>query len=347
MRYLTALVFLLLLACSAEQTRKPARESVVTVKAVALKPVEVTLHYETKGTFRALKEARLAPEVAGVVVKLYKLEGERARRNEPILKVRDDELRYRYEELKARLAELLENYRYQQAVVKRRKLLYEKELIAREEYERELTRLRALKRQIKALKASLRSLETQLRKTVLRAPFDGIVAQRFVSVGDYASPQKEAVRFLSLKPLRFRFSVPQVYQESVKELKTLRVEVEGVGSFTGRTVYVSPFADESKTVWVELELPNDDERLKPGYYGTVKVPLKRVKAFRVPERALVLLGNRKAVWVVKNGTARARPVKVLKVENGYAFITGELKEGELVVVDGVSALKEGVKVRLE
>jgi len=340
-------LLLLLFSCSPQKKEERATERAVPVSVMPAKAVKVELFYETKGSFKSPKDVRLRPEVSGLVKHIYKREGEHAKKGEPLLKVRDDELRAKVEELKAKLSEALANYEYQKGVVERRKLLYEKELIAREEYERELSKLRALRRQIKALKAALKSAEVQLRKTLLRAPFDGLVADRFVSVGDYVSPQRDAFRYLSLKPIRFSFTLPQEMEGILKEGDEVEVKAEGFGTFKGKVVYLSPFLDESKTYRVELELPNEKGLLKPGAFGVARVPAGETVAFKVPERALVLLGNRKAVWVVEGGRARARKVKVIKVEGGFAFVKGELKEGDLVVVENASALREGVKVKVE
>ncbi len=340
------LILLFLFSCRGEPPKETRKEKVLEVSTVPVLRERVSLVYETKGFFESPRDVILKPEVSGTVAELFVKEGSFVEAGEPLLKIDDRELRAQFRELKAKLEEVSLNYSYQLEVVRSRKELYQKELIAREEFRRELTRLKALKKQMDSLRASLKSVQVKLEKTLLRAPFSGFVAERFVSEGDLVGPQTSTFRLISLRPLYFTFRIPQEVSLYVKKGKEVVIEVPALGEYRGSIFFVSPYADETRQVKVKALVENEKGDLKAGMYGVVRLKTKEVQAFKVPERSVVLSGNRKVVWVVSNGRVESREVRILREEKGFLFVEGNLKEGERIVLDNAYALREGMRVKV-
>jgi len=339
-------VLLLLISCSREKVEKKSEKRLITVSVIVLKKEKISLEYRVKGFFETPKDVVLRPEVSGLVKEVFVKEGEFVKKGHPLLKVDDRELKAQLRELRAKLEEAKINYEYQKDLVNRRKKLLEKELIAREQYKAELSKLKALEKQIESLEASLKLVSIRLGKTTLRAPFEGYIAERYVSEGDYVTPQSQTFRLISLNPLYFTFKIPQEHVNYVTKGENVRVEVPQVGTVEGKVFYISPYADSTRQILVKAYVSNENNTLKPGMYGIAKIETKKVEAFRVPERAVVLSGNRKVVWVLKGEEVRAKEVSILKEEGGYLYVKGNLREGEKVVVDNAYALREGMKVRV-
>jgi membrane fusion protein (multidrug efflux system) len=211
------------------------------------------------------------------------------------------------------------------------------------EYENTLRQLQAQLSQAKV------NYENQLMvsKTVLRAPFSGYIAQRFVSVGDYLTPQSQTFRLVSLNPIRMVFQIPQELIAFGKVGKMVDLEVEGVGTLKGKVVFVSPTADQSRLLTLKALVDNRENLIKPGMYALVKLPTQKVSAFVVPERAVVLRGTKKIVWKVEEQKVMPVEVQVLKQEGGKAYIKADLKDGDQIALDNAFLLREGVAVEIK
>ncbi len=339
-----ALVFLLfftLFSCTGEEKVEGKRgERVFEVRTVTAKFGEHYIKYRTSGFFEAVHSLVLKPEVSGRVVRLFVEEGDRVRRGEPLLKIEDSTYRKAYEEALANLRRARSELENQRAVYERRKTLYEKELISREEYEESKTRLSVLEAEVSSLKALLERKRIDLERTLLKSPIDGFVLRRLVEVGDYVSPQTGTYELVSSSPVRFVFRVPQEVARTLKVGK--EVNVEGMKL---KVSYISPSADENRLFTIKALYQNREGKVKPGSYGEVSFDYLKVRAVSVPEQALQLSERESFLWVVRNSRAVKVPVEVLSHQEGRVLVRGDLKKGDRIVVEGFMFLYEGAKVR--
>ena len=137
----------------------------------------------------------------------------------------------------------------------------------------ELNRLDAERRMAEA---RYRTAKSQYDRTVLRAPFAGSVDIRFLDLGDYASPMAPFVRFLDLAEIRVEVPVPEVYlgKVSVGDAADVFADPYPGRAFAGEVTFVSREVDrDTRTVTVEVSVPNEDGALGPGM--TLRVRLVR------------------------------------------------------------------------
>ncbi|GAB6065507.1 efflux RND transporter periplasmic adaptor subunit [Aquifex pyrophilus] len=336
------LFLLLLISCKTETKKTEKGERVVKVSLweVREENVDITLPY--KGFVSAQRDIKLFSEVSGKIVKLLKLEGERVKKGEALAVIDTSAIRKEIERIKESIRELEESYKLQRKITERRKRLYERELISLEDYERAQTKLNEIKHKIEALKRELEAKKILYRKHFIKAPFKGIIGERYVNVGDYVSPQKPLFRIISYEPLEFVFKMPEG-KASLRKGQELEVEIEG-RLIKGFISYISPHLDENRLLTVKLRI---NEKVSPGTFGYAYVPLKSLKAFKVPEDAVILRGSEKVVWKVEG--VRAYPVKVeiVKGVEGYLYVLGDLKEGDKIVVENANLLREGARVSVK
>ena len=342
---LILLLALLILSCSQEKFEKNESEKPVYVKTQKVYKEKIKIYYTTIGYIEAENEVEIRPEVSGIVRKIYAEEGKKVKKGEKLLKIDDRTFVESLKELKAQLRKALAEYENQKKVVKRREFLFKKNLISKEEYDIALTRLKVLEEEINSLKARIREIELNISKTMLRAPFEGYISKRYVNEGDYVSPQTKVFKIVSLNPLRVVFKVPQEIEKNLKLGMKVKFEVEGKGSFFGKIFYISPEADKERMIMVKARFKNSKETLKPNMYALVEVPIKEDFVFKVPERSVALAGNKKIVWKIKKGVARSVEVKILKKEDGFLYVKGDLQNGDKIAVENVYLLRDGVKVR--
>jgi len=334
-------IFLSIISCGKEEKFKVKKEKVIEVSILEVKSEKVVISTHFKGTFRARKDVVLVSQEPGIVVELYKFEGDTVKKGDILAKVDTSVIEKNIEKLKEQFRELKEEYLLQRKIVERRKELFERELIAKEDYERELVKLKTLKARLEALERELDKQRTIYERYYIRAPFNGEIAERYVSEGDYVSPQQKVFRIVATNPLEFVFKMPQKYVSSVEKGKNVKILVEGVGNIEGEVFYISPAADDNTQITVKVLISNKNRRVKPGMYGIVEFPLKKVKAFKVPENSVALMGNKKILWKISGGIASPVQVKVIKSSKGFLYVVGDLKDGDKIAIDNIHLLREG------
>ena len=155
------------------------------------------------GEIEALQSIELRPEVEGRLVDILVREGREVGVGQPLFKVDDAEL-------KARVAQLEAERDLAEQTLARTRELIEQNLSSEEVLDQALASARAAQ-------AALDLQELRLRRTVVRAPFTGLVGERYVSVGDYVNSQTRLVSLQTVDPQRAAFRVPERYAQRLKE----------------------------------------------------------------------------------------------------------------------------------
>ncbi|SNZ12986.1 efflux RND transporter periplasmic adaptor subunit [Hydrogenobacter hydrogenophilus] len=347
-RWFLLIALFLLGSCSREEkVQGQKKEESIPISIYYVKPQEIEVFYTTNGYFEGIRDVILRPEVSGRVLELLVDEGSFVKKGQPLLRIDPTDYQNALNQIKANLMQAKANYENQKAIYERRKFLYEQNLIAREEFENASTQLKVYQDQISAIEAQLRNAQTQLYRTVLRAPFSGYIAQKFINVGDYITPQSQAFRIVTLDPIKVVFQVPQEIISSVKMGSEVYLDVEGIGSYKGKVIFLSPSADANRLITVKALVKNQDGKIKPNMYAKVKIPTSSTVAFKVPEMAVVLIGNEKAVWKVEGNRVSPVKVQILKQEEGFVYVKGDLKEGDQVAVENAYLLNQTSKVKVK
>ncbi len=342
-RSVLALLILILTSCGEGERKEVPKERVFEVRTVEAKITVYPIYYTTSGYLEAVYRVEVRPEVSGRVVEVVAEEGEKVKEGDILFRVDDEVYRKAYEEVLWSLREAERDLENLRAVYERRRKLFEKELISKEEFEEVKTRWETLKAKVERLKASLEMRKIDLERTVVRSPIEGIVVSRNVSPGDYVTPQTRAYDLVRISPLRFVFRVPQEVVGKLMEGKQVILRVGGK-EVRAKVVYVSPTADETRMFTVKAEVENRNGTLKPNMYGEVSFEVESMEVFLVPEQAVRISQRQNFLWVVRDSRAVKVPVKVVAHREGMSAVVGEIEEGERIVVEGFMFLYEGAKV---
>jgi RND family efflux transporter MFP subunit len=183
---------------------------------------------------------------------------------------------------------------------------------------------------------------------VVRAPFDGLVADRWVDEGEYVAPSMRVVTLLDVATLRLKLYVPEAAALAVKEGQdvSFTVSSDPGKTFAGRVRYVGPqLHAASRELVVEAVVENAERTLKPGGFATALLALGERQAVAVPASALRKVGTSTRLFVVQGGKLEDR---VLEVQDGAAdgaaaFVLSGVAAGERVVVKPNDELKDGLR----
>ncbi|WP_437985249.1 efflux RND transporter periplasmic adaptor subunit [Sorangium sp. So ce117] len=209
---------------------------------------------------------------------------------------------------------------------------------------------------IRATVAALTSAQAQaglaskaVSDTTVRAPFDGAIAEKRISVGEYASPGRVVAVVVRDNPLRLRIDVPEADIAHIEVGKPVSVSVAsfpdrlfpGVVKRIGASLKAS-----SRTLPVEAEFDNSEGKLRPGLFAQGQLTLtgESRTAILVPESAVGTSGTSARVFVKSGDRVTERLVKPGRKIEGFVEVVGPLAEGDEVAIDKVSELADGIEV---
>jgi membrane fusion protein (multidrug efflux system) len=285
------------------------------------------------GTIEAVQSIELRPEVQGRLKEILVQEGSEVEAGAPLFKVDDAELVAQVAQLRA------ERDRAVRALERTRELI---EQNASSEADLEEAEANARSRE-----AQLELQQVRLERTVVRAPFAGVVGERFVSVGDYVNNTTRLTTLQTVDPQRAAFSVPERYAERLGVGQQVTFRVAAVErEFTGRVDFVDPVVRvPARTILVKASVRNRQRLLKSGMFIEARLATEiRADALVIPEDAILPLEGATYVWVVSDGVAQRRQVETGVRTPGFVEVTDGLTVGEQVVVGGLQKLSEGTPV---
>ena len=241
--------------------------------------------------------------------------------------------------------------------------LLSQKVVSQSEYDQRRTQMEAARQQYEAAKngaaqqyqmlqaarARVALARKALSDTVVRAPFAGSVAQRFVSVGDYVTKGMKVAVVVRVNPLRVQLTIPEQFVSAVAVGSTVSFEVDAYPArqFEGKVRYVSPALQaDQRALTIEAVVPNPNGELKPGFFATARIDLPaKTPGILVPVTAVQTIGGTSRVFVVNGERVEERIVTTGQAVGDFVEITKGLKAGERVATQNVTKLVDGAKVQ--
>ncbi len=293
---------------------------------------------EAVGDITAIQDVAVAPEVPGKVIEINFSSGAKVQKGAVLVRLDAADDRAQLQSLRAdvRLAQL-DNDR----VMKLRGTpAFSQALLDRSQS------------QMASLEAQAQRQEVLLQRKVLRAPFDGVLGIRQVSLGDFVAPGQPIVRLQTLDPIYVDFTVPERHRGSVATGQPLELSVAAWADqvFTGELIVVSPDVDvKSRTLTLRGQLANGDGRLQPGMFATVHLILGgNEPVLTLPRTAISFFAYGESVFTIEESggglTAHRQPVKVGRTRGQEVEILSGLEAEQRVVHTGHLKLRDGQTV---
>lgn len=220
--------------------------------------------------------------------------------------------------------------------------------VAEAQLESDRSAIRVGEADLRRREADLALARKRLADVTLRAPISGAVARRHLNPGQYVTENTAVFTIVRSDVLKFTGTVPEQFALEIRPGQLLRVRVEPVPGrqFAGRVTRVSPAVDmTSRTVQVEAEVPNPEGLLKPGLFARAALVLRedRNVAF-VPEGAVSYFAGITRLFVVADGRAQERTVRLGARKEGFVEVVEGVQPGEQVATSGLGQLHDGAPV---
>jgi multidrug efflux pump subunit AcrA (membrane-fusion protein) len=381
------LIVLPLAGCSRQQGAEASEGQKARQVAVEAAQVrDVRRQVDVVGTLAAREEVVVSAEVEGRVARLAHDLGDRVAAGEALIELDPEKLQYRAEAQRAALEQARARYGASadaelppldkvpnvvsttaqlaeaEQQLDRAKNLAGRNLVSKSDLDAAQTRFdtakaahdqalasaRQLRADIEAQTSSLRLAQRNLRDSVIRAPFEGYVAERLVSQGQYVQPQAPVMRIVRLQPLKLTAEVPEKFGPWVQTGRELAVKVDAYPGqvFTGKVVRISPAVNlRSRAFAIEGEIPNNDGRLKPGTFARVVITTDRVeRAVTIPAAAVQSRYGTNRVFLIQNGQLVGKEVVLGDRIGDRVEVAQGLEAGTQIVCADVDQLADGMKV---
>jgi len=319
-------------------TNAPKTRKVMTTD-VATAPFKHCV--EIQGTVDAENNIVVAPQIPGLVTKIYVNEGDAVQVGQ--LLAETDNSAYA-----AQIAAIQPQLELAQDVFQRQQRLWDQKIGSEVQYLQSKTQVDALTKQILAIQA-------QIELTKVKAPINGVVDHVGARVGQFATAQNPdpCFRIVNLSSLKVKSEVAESYANKVKKgnkvvlfFPDVNIEVDGSISFTAK--FISPM---TRTFTAEAVLTGSNELLRPNMVSIMKiVDYENAAAILAPLNIIQNENNLQYVYVAvnENGvlTARRRAVTIGQVYAGNAEVTGGLSVGDKLITTGYAELTEGMAIEL-
>ena len=323
-----------------------APEDTMTMQANALASGPVVT-----GSVQPERKADLRAEVSTVVLQVLKENGDVVKRGDVLVRLDDTSIRDNLSsaEDNARSAALALDQA--ERTLQRLKTLRVSGMASVQALDDAEVRRNASQSELSASRARAASARQQLQRTLVRAPFDGVVSDRKVSNGDTASAGKELLKVIDPTSMRFegRVSADKIGLVKLGQLVNFRINGYAGQEFHGKVRRVDPAAnDVTRQVEVLVGFTDANQPRVSGLYAEGNIEADSVTALMLPEGALVKSGDKAYVWKIK-GTSLNRAdlvIGVRDVRTGNYEVRKGLAAGDIVMRHPNSGFQDGQTIQM-
>ena len=311
------------------KNQKPRVAEGVPVKVSVVGTGKISQHVLYSSAVEAEETIDIYARGSGLVRRVLVEEGERVREGQVLIELVDDELKLNEAEAKLMYQKL-------ESQLKRKEELFNRQLLAKEEYE--------------DLKIRWERARLSLDYARVRAPVSGVISRRSVKLGDRIGASTKLYEMVNLSRLIAYVHVPGqgMHNLAVGQPALITTDFLPGTKFDGKILRISPVVDPgSGTFKVTLELKSKNRLLRPGMFVNAHiVTATHPQAVLVPKRAVVYDDGLPHVFVVSDSTVNKVRFEMGFDDTEFVEVLAGVKKGDQIVVVGQNGLKDKAKVRI-
>jgi membrane fusion protein (multidrug efflux system) len=290
---------------------------------------------EVPGSLFPFEETQIRAEVSGRVVELNIPEGAIVAKGTVLVRLFDQDLRAQLNKLEVQLQIAEKNKERQSELLK---------ISGISQLDYDLSEL-----SVENLKADIETLRISIAKMQIRAPYEGRVGLRNVSLGAYISANDIITVLRQDKQLKLEFSVPEKYAKNISKGYKVQFKVDGGTAYHRATVIATESSVEqtTRTLKVRASVNEISQELVPGIFAKVNLQLgKKDKAMLVPTQSIIPSARNKQLVISKNGMAKFTVVETGVRDSSYVEILSGIHVGDTVVTTGLMGLRPEAKLKI-
>jgi RND family efflux transporter MFP subunit len=321
-------------------------EDILTIEANALASGPVIT-----GSIQPERKADLRAEVSAVVLQVLKENGDVVRRGDVLVRLDQTAIRDNLNSAQDNARNATQSLDQAERNLQRLKTLRASGMTSLQALDDAEVRRNGAQSELSASNARAVLARQQLERTIVRAPFDGVVSDRKVSAGDTASIGKELLKVIDPSSMRFagRVSADKISEVSVGQPVNFRINGYAGQAFRGKVTRVDPSAnDVTRQVEVLVSFSDAKQPRVAGLYAEGTIEANSVKALTLPESVVARSGDKASVWRVKGNTLNQVDLALgaRDPRTGNFEVRSGLSEGDVVLRNPSSSFKDGQTVEM-
>lgn len=353
------LLFLSLLSCgpqTKEETIKEESFGAAPVKVFKVKEQKISEKLFYTGVIEAWRKIVITPDIGGKIAKIHVEEGDIVKKGQLLAEIDTRAIRLQLEQARAGLAVAEANYKDAKRNMERMERLKGEKAVSEQQYEKIKLAYEAAGAQLKQAQSALNLARYSLDVSLMKAPFDGVIASKNAEVGDVInpmmggfSPNSGVLTLMDFSQVKIEVNVS--HQDIVRIKKGLAAQLRIAAFpdriFQGHVFLMNMIADPlTKKFKVEVSIENPELILRPNTFGEVTLEVSTHKhALVIPQKAV--LENKYVFLATENNNVEKREVFLGLQNSDKVEIVKGLKEGDLVVVEGNYGLEDGAKIDIK
>jgi membrane fusion protein (multidrug efflux system) len=305
------------------------------VEGFIVEPHSESENIEVPGSLLPVEETQIRPETSGRIVQLNIQEGASVKKGALLVKLFDQDLQAQLKKLQVQLD------------ISNRTVERQRDLLAINGISQQDFDLSALA--VDNLKADIETTRISISKTEIRAPYDGKLGLRNVSLGAYVSPSDMLTSIRQVSQLKLEFSIPEKYAKNISPGYVVEFRVDGGDqAHHAKVLATEGNVDQvTRTLKIKAIVNENHPELVPGLFAKVNLQLgKNDNALMVPTQAVIPQARSKQIILLRKDS-----VKFLTVETGirdsvFVQIVRGLKAGDTIITTGLMAIRPKSKLKI-
>jgi membrane fusion protein (multidrug efflux system) len=344
-KLLPAIIILFFISSCGSKTKKTdppktnnksaAHGGELSVQGYIIYPSVLHSSIEVAGTLLPFEETEIHPEVSGKVTYLSIKEGAHVAKGTLLARLFDGDLQAQLQKLNVQLQVAQKTQERQQELLKIGG-------ISQQDYDLSVLDVSSIKADMEVLKASI-------NKTIIRAPFDGKIGFKNISIGAFITPATVITTIRQDRKLKLEFSIPEKFTPAVKLGNVINFTTEATGKSYHAKIYAteSGITEENRSLKVHAVVENVDKNITAGSFAKVLFDMgDNNKAVMIPTQAIIPEARDKKVIVYNGGLADFKTVTTGTRDSARVEILSGLSIGDTVITTGLLSIKPDSKINL-
>ncbi|WP_370388779.1 efflux RND transporter periplasmic adaptor subunit [Snodgrassella alvi] len=351
------LASVLALAACGKKDNGPAPQAPM-VSVLTVQPQTVTVDTELTGRLKPIRESEVRARVAGILLKRLFTEGAYVKEGQPLFQIDNAPYLASLQSARASLATAQANAVKADADVVRYRPLVAANAISKQEFDQAIAQQRLAHAQIESAQAAIKTAQINVGYAYVRAPISGRIGKALVTEGalvgqgdvtQLALIQQTHTLYVDLtqtaaQAMKIRQDIASGKMKTINGAVEVAIKLDDGSEYPqkGRLLFTDMTVDEGTgEVKVRAEIPNDDDMLLPGQFVRVEIPQAEIQnAIVLPQQAVTRGASGDTVTVVNaDGSLAVRPVTVVQQKGTNWVISGGLRAGDKVAMDGLALVQ--------
>ncbi len=340
----------LMSGCNRAATAKgeDATAAPIHVDTADVTDVDAPIVLQLTGSLKGMKEADLAANASGRVTRTFVERGDEVKAGSIVAQLDTSAAALSLSEAQVQVDTSKTQEDINRADCARYDQLKAKGAISALEYDQATAKCKTSPLDLMVAEARQNIAAKNVGDGTIRAPFAGVISERYVDVGEYVQPSSKVVSIVQGGDLRLSFTVPEANVAAIKSGADVSFSVAAYPdkTFHGTVKFISGAVREAtRDLVVEAVVSNDDKLLKAGMFANVSVTTGSRKLPSVPLAAVFERQEKKRVYVVTAGRLEERVLQYGPVVDGRLSIEDGVTDGEKVAVGNLAVLQNGASVQ--